>query len=56
MTIELVEYLGALLAILIAAEYVIKLLPIKPNSYVDFIDEAIGGLRAVINYLKATGK
>ena len=50
----LIEYLGALLATLIAAEYIIKLLPIKPNSYTDLIDEAIAAVRGLIGYLKTT--
>lgn len=54
-TLLLVEYLSALLAVLIAVEYIIKLLPIKPNSYTDLVDEAIAGLRGLINYLKLTG-
>ncbi len=55
MTVQLIEYLTALTAILIAIEYVIKLLPIKPNSYVDLIDEAIAGLQGLIEYLKLKG-
>ena len=51
-TQSLIQYLGALTAILVAVEYVLKLSPLKQNSYVELIDDVIAGIQGLIGYLK----